>query len=141
MNERPAPADTIIDQPTRAADGGHVPGACSTLGEFVRTLEDGQFDADCYSAIKELSAALNEYAWDNGGKSKGKVTITLDFVQEGQATEIKAAFKVTEPAHRRPKSILWTTEDHRFTRTRPGQQQLFGIRDASGASHSRPRDV
>ncbi len=141
MNDRPAAADTIIDQPGRAADGGHVPGACNTLGEFVRTLEDGQFDADCYDAIKNLSAALNEHAWNNGGKAKGKVTITLDIMQEGQITEIKAAFKVTEPAEKRAKSVLWTTEDHRFTRTRPGQSQLFGIRDASGGGHSRPRDA
>lgn len=141
MNDHSAAADTVVDQPGRAADGGPVPGTCNTLGEFVRTLEDGQFDADCYDAIKNLSAALNEHAWSNGGKSKGKVTITLDFIQEGQATEIKAAFKVAEPADKRPKSILWTTEDHRFTRTRPGQHQLFGIRDASASRAERPRDA
>lgn len=45
-----------------AADGGLVPGTCNTLGEFVRTLEDGQFDADCYTAIRDLSAKLNEHA-------------------------------------------------------------------------------
>lgn len=128
------PADVTLDQPQTAADGGHVPGACNTLGEFVRSLEDGQFDCDCYEAIKELSADLHEHAWNNGGKARGKVTISLDIVQEGGVTEIKAAFKVTSPEHKRPKSIMWTTEDHRMTRTRPGQQQLFGIRDVSGAS-------
>ena len=128
------PSDTIIDQPQRAADGGHVPGACNTLGEFIRSLEDGQFDADCYEAVKELSAALNAHAWSNGGKARGKVSITLDFAQEGGITEIKTSFKVTQPEAKRPKSIMWTTEDHRFTRTRPGQQQLFGIRDVSGAA-------
>lgn len=128
------PTDPIIDQPQRAADGGHVPGACNTLGEFIRSLEDGQFDADCYEAVKELSAALNEHAWSNGGKARGKVSITLDFAQEGGITEIKTSFKVTQPEAKRPKSIMWTTEDHRFTRTRPGQQQLFGIRDVSGAA-------
>jgi hypothetical protein len=122
----------IIDQPSRAADGGYVPGACNTLAEFVRTLEDGQFDADCYAAIRELAAKMNEHAWHNGGKSKGKVTITLDFGQEGQVCSIKSAFKITEPVDTRPKSILWQTEDHRFTRAQPGQQQLFGIRDVSG---------
>lgn len=141
MTETPAAAAPIIDQPSRAADGGHVPGACNTLGEFVRTLEDGQFDADCYEAIKDLSAKLHEHAWANGGKSKGKVTITFDISQEGGVTEIKSVFKVTEPADRRPKSVLWTTEDHRFTRTRPGQQQLFGIRDASGGGGGRPRNA
>jgi hypothetical protein len=130
-------ADDPDSGPQRAADGGHVPGACNTLGEFVRTLEDGQFDADCYEAVKALSAALHEHAWANGGKAKGKVSITLDFIQDGGVTEIKAAFKVTSPEARRAKSILWATEDHRFTRTRPGQKEMFGIRDVSGGGSVR----
>ena len=120
------------DAGSRAADGGHVPGACSTLGEFVRSVEDGQFDADCYDAIKNLAAQMQEHAWQNGGKAKGKVSISLEFIQEGTLTEIKAAFKVTAPENRRPKSVMWLTEDHRFTRTRPNQGQLFGIRDVTG---------
>lgn len=140
-----AQAHVTIDQPvpdqgTRAADGGHVPGACNTLGEFVRSLEDGQFDADCYDAIKDLAAAMTEHAWQNGGKAKGKVTITLDFTQDGAIAEIKAGFKVSSPDSRRPKSVMWHTEDHRFTRTQPNQQQLFGIRDAS-ARHGGFRDA
>ncbi|WP_380873628.1 hypothetical protein ACFB49_42790 [Sphingomonas sp. DBB INV C78] len=118
--------------PSRAADGGPVPGACNTLGEFVRVLEDGQFDADCYEAIKDLNAKLNEAAWANGGKAKGKVVITLDISQEGGVTEIRSAFKVTDPAGKRAKSVLWQTEDHRVTRVRPGQLQLYGIRDVGG---------
>ncbi|MFT3966845.1 MAG: hypothetical protein QM690_13290 [Sphingobium sp.] len=118
----------------RAADGGHVPGACNTLGEFVRSLEDGQFDADAYEAIKALSGTLADHAFRNGGKAKGKVVITLDFTQDGGITEIKAKYKVTEPEPHRAKSVMWSTEDHRFTRTRPGQGQLFGIRDVSGTA-------
>lgn len=125
---------------SRAADGGHVPGACNTLGEFIRSLEDGQFDADCYQDVKDLSAALAEHAWRNGGKAKGKVVITLDFNQDGGITEIKSSFKVTKPEDRRPKSVMWTTEDNRFTRTQPNQGQLLGIRDVS-APGSRPRDI
>src|SRR3546814_11034011 len=87
------PSDPPLAEPSKAADGGHVPGACNTLGDFVRSLEDGQFDADAYAAIKRLSAALTATAMSNGGKAKGKVTISLDFEQEGSVTQIKAAFK------------------------------------------------
>lgn len=125
--------------PRRAADGGHVPGACNTMGEFIRSLEDGQFDADCYEEVKELSAALAEHAWRNGGKAKGKLTLTIDFTQDGGLTEIKAKFKVAKPEDHRAKSVMWRTEDNRFTRTQPNQQQLFGIRDVSGPAE-RPRD-
>lgn len=118
--------------PSRAADGGHVPGACNTMGEFIRTLEDGQFDSDCFDAVKDLNAKLNEAAWAAGGKAKGKIVITLDIAQEGGITEIRSAYKVTEPAGKRAKSVLWQTEDNRPTRTRPGQAQLFGIREVGG---------
>lgn len=132
MNETP----NTPDGPIIAADGGTVPGTCNTLAEFIRTLEDGQLDADCYEAVKKLSAELNEAAWQSGGKAKGKITITLDFSQEGQITEIRSSFKVTAPAPQRSKSVLWTTPDHRFTRTRPGQEQLFGIRDVSSSARA-----
>ena len=124
----------------RAADGGHVPGACNTLGDFIRSLEDGQFDADAYAAIKKLSAALKATAMTQGGKAKGKVTIALDFEQEGAVTAIKASFKVATPEGRRPKSIMWSTDDNRLSRSRPGQSELFGIRDVSGASDLRDVD-
>lgn len=120
-----------------AADGGHVAGACNTLGEFVRSLEDGQFDADCYEAIKELTADMREHAFNNGGLSKGKVTITLDFRQEGTITEIKSAFKTVSPEPKRAKSVMWPTSGNRLSRTNPQQQQLFGIRDVSGSSDVR----
>lgn len=136
MTERdPLPAGG--DDAARAADGGRVPSACNTLAEFIRSLEDGQFDADCYQQLKELAAQMNDHAWNNGGKAKGKVSITLDFIQEGTVVEIKSGFKITPPADRRPKSVMWTTEDHRFTRTRPGQRELFGIRDVSGSASTR----
>src|SRR3546814_20639478 len=71
------PSDPPLAEPSKAADGGHVPGACNTLCDFVRSLEDGQFDADAYAAIKRLSAALTATAMSNGGQAKGSVTISL----------------------------------------------------------------
>lgn len=126
----------LAGQPIKAVDGGHVPGACNTLGDFMRSLEDGQFDADTYAAIKRLSAALTATAMSNGGKAKGKVTITLDFEQEGSVTQIKSAFKVTQPEARRPKSVMWKTDDNRLSRSRPGHGELFGIRDVTGPASS-----
>lgn len=119
-----------------AADGGRVPGACNTLAEFLRTLEDGQFDADCYSALQDLAADLCDAAYQSGGKAKGKFTIQLEFVQEGGVTAIKSSYKSAPPPEVRAKSILFLTEDNRFTRSRPGQHEMFGIRDVSSGSQS-----
>ncbi|MBD3762619.1 hypothetical protein [Rhizorhabdus sp.] len=131
MAEEPIPARDQIIEGNTAADGGHVPGACNTLGEFVRSIEDGQFDADAFVLLKELNAALIDHAQHHGGKAKGKMSLTFDFTQEGGITEIRSNFKFTMPEEKRPKSVMWMTEDNRPTRTRPGQHQLFGIRDAS----------
>lgn len=138
MDSEKIPArDQIIDQgPTVAADGGHIPGACNTLGEFIRSVEDGQFDADAFAQLKDLNAALIDHAQHNGGKAKGKMTLTFDFTQEGGITEIRSNYKFVLPEEKRPKSVMWITEDNRPTRTRPGQHQLFGIRDASAPGRS-----
>lgn len=123
----------IVDTSMRAADGGYVPGACNTLGEFIASLEDGQFDADVQAQLKELAAAMNDQTRTYGG-SKGKLTITIDFKQEAQIVYMKAAYKVAMPEEPRAKSVFWTTEDNRFTRSQPNQHHLFGVRDAAGRS-------
>ena len=118
----------------------HLDGVEACVLRGLSALEDGQFAADCYHDLKDLNAELHEHARQNGGKAKGKLTITIDIVQDGGVTELKSTFKIARPEARRAKSVLWQTEDHRFTRTRPGQQQLFGIRDAD-APAGRFRDA
>lgn len=138
MTDTPA-RDQTIDHGHVAADGGHVPGACNTLGQFISSVEDGQFDADVFNKLRLLNAELSDHAHHNGGKAKGKLVLSFDFNQDGGVTEIKSSYKLTLPEERRPKSIMWLTEDNRPTRTRPNQRELFGIRDAS-APVSRARD-
>jgi hypothetical protein len=118
----------------RAADGARLPPAASTFGEFVRFLEDGNLDAELTIALRDLAGDMQNAAIESGGKSKGKLTLTLDFALEGRVFSIAAKHKVDVPAAKRPKSVLWTTEDNRFTPSNPGQGQLFGVREvrASG---------
>ncbi|TZG24888.1 hypothetical protein [Sphingomonas montanisoli] len=129
------------DGPSIAADGGYIPGACNTLGEFIQTLEDGQFSADCYQAVKQLNADLCDTAFHNGGKAKGKLTIVVDIAQEGGVVSLKSTYKVVSPEPPRAKSILWQTPDNRFTRHRPGQRQLFGEVIDGGARAGGFRDA
>jgi hypothetical protein len=141
MEKEPIPArDQIIEQGHVAADGGYFPGACNTLGEFVTSIEDGQFSADAYADLKDLNAALHEHAQHNGGKAKGKLVLTFDITQDGGLNEIRSSYKITKPEQKRGKTVLWQTEDNRFTRNRPNQRELFGLRDAS-APAGRARDA
>lgn len=118
--------------PQRAADGGVMPGACNTAGQFITSLEDGQFDADLFRELQRMAGDLSDHAMANSGKAKGKISITIDVVQEAQVVQLAAKFKITGPEEKRPRSVMWLTDDNRFTRSRPNQKELFGIRDVSG---------
>lgn len=126
---------SIEEQALTAADGRPVPGVCNTLGEWMRTIEEGAFDQDCYSAVRELSAKLDDHA-NVYGTAAGKLVISIDFSRDDSVTTLKADFKVTAPRAKRPRTILWTDEHNRFTPVRPNQHMLFGIRDAAGDSQN-----
>ncbi|MCH4893986.1 hypothetical protein GO308_12760 [Sphingomonas sp. SFZ2018-12] len=122
MNDTTAP-------PARAADGLRLPPAANSFGEFIRFLEDGQLDATLVEALRDLRNEMANVAIESGGKAKGKMTLTLDFALEGRVFTIGASHKVAIPEAKRPKSVMWSTEDGRFTPSNPQQDQLFGVRE------------
>lgn len=113
-----------------AADGRPIRGAASTFGQFVAILEDGQFDADVALAMRDMAAELQDIAASQGS-AKGKLTVEIDFKVDNGMFIIAAKHKVKLPDPVRPKSVAWTTEDNRFTPTKPNQGQLFGVRDVT----------
>jgi hypothetical protein len=113
-----------------AADGRPVRPAASTFGQFIGFLEDGQFDADVATALKDMAADLQDRAAAQGS-AKGKLTVEIDFKVENGMFIIAAKHKVKVPDEVRARSVAWTTEDNRFTPHKPNQGQLFGVRDVS----------
>lgn len=113
-----------------AADGRPLRPAASTFGQFLAFLEDGQFDADVATDLKELAANLQDIAATQG-TAKGKLTVEIDFKFDNGMFVIAAKHKVKMPEENRPKSVAWTTEDNRFTPHKPNQGQLFGVRDVT----------
>lgn len=116
-----------------AADGRPLRAAASTFGQFVAFLEDGQFDADVATDLKEMAASLQDIAATQGA-AKGKLTVEVDFKVENGMFIIAAKHKIKLPDEVRPKSVAWTTEDNRFTPHKPNQGQLFGVRDVTPRS-------
>jgi hypothetical protein len=116
--------------PSRAAttSAATVP-AADSFSTFVRMLEDGQLDRELTEELKKLAGEMAAAAIDAGGKSKGKLTLTFDFSLEGRVHSIASKYKVDLPAPKRAKSIMWQTEDNRFTPNNPHQGQLFGVRE------------
>lgn len=117
----------------RAADGRSLRPAASTFGQFIGLLEDGQFDADVATDLKDMAAELQDHAATQGS-AKGKLTVEIDFKVEKGMFTIAAKYKVKMPEQSRGKSVAWTTEDNRFTPHKPNQGQLFGVRDVSSGA-------
>lgn len=131
--QRPAPLhqEIIPDGYDRAADGAVMRTTANTGGQFIDLLEDGQFSADVQMALRRVAAQMTAITDMTHGKSKGRVTLTLDLEKEGETFSVRA--KVTEKAPElpRPKSVVWQEPGGgAFTRFPPNQTQMFGMRPA-----------
>lgn len=124
----------VLQSPMIAANGDRLPQVAATAGNFIDMLEDGQFSADIHNQLREITTAMDDIAQFNGGKSKGKLTITIDITKEDSVFKLAASYKAAKPELPRPKSVLWTDERNNFTRFPPGQNQLFGLQPARKAS-------
>jgi hypothetical protein len=102
---------------------------CNTFAEFLAILNDGEFHQDLSKQLEELNAELNNAAADTGGKAKGRLTITLDFLLKGGVFEIDQDFTVKLPKVKRPSTVAWSTRDNHFTPQNPKQGALFGPRE------------
>jgi hypothetical protein len=121
-----------------AADGGRLPPAANSFSEFVRFQEDGQLDAEMSEALRKLAHDMAATAIESGGKASGKLTLQIGFALDGKIFTIASKFKVDVPEAKRPKSVMWSTEDGRFTPNNPHQGNLFGVREVRGGGF---RDV
>ncbi|MEC9346089.1 MAG: hypothetical protein VYB54_07670 [Pseudomonadota bacterium] len=117
----------------------HVePGPIRSFSAALAALEDGDLDADLSEAQRELIAAINDVAIEQGGTAGGKLALTVTYKVEGGVMEVRAAFTTTPPKKPRSKSMLWTTPDNDLTRANPRQPSLF--RDVN-ATRKEVKDV
>lgn len=114
---------------TRAADGGMMPHAAMNAGDALNMIEDGQFSADLHEQLVDLAATMSDQAAMTGKKVKGKVTITLDFENEGGVFRAVGKFAVKKPELPRRPTLLWTNERNAFQRSQPRQGGFFGVRE------------
>ncbi len=128
-DQAPERAEPIRAAPVieRAANGDVLAPPSMSMGTLIDLLEDGQFSREGYDDLKRLGEALKLHA-ANGMKAKGKVTLTIDFEQEGEALHVRGDIKVKMPELPRRKSIVWTDDNGDFCRFPPRQAQMFGGR-------------
>jgi hypothetical protein len=118
----------------RAADGGIVPAAATTAGQFLDLVGDGEFSAEVHAALRNLAAEMQDQFRASGKPTKGKVVVSFDFEFEDRMFKIKPDVKVTLPKQPRSRSIMFADEHNRFTRFPPGQAQMFGVRSVPSGS-------
>lgn len=120
-------------EPIMAADGGRLHPTANSLADFVRFIEDGQFDADVTYDLRELAADMENLFMAQGGKLKATLTIKIDLTREVEGFYVLAAsHTVKKPTENRKRSVAWLTDDNLFTPNKPGQGALFGtVRDVT----------
>jgi hypothetical protein len=105
----------------------------TTFADFVRMLEHGDLHQELGTMLQELAAAMENHAAENGGKAKGKLTLSVDFRLEKGIYEIEADPKVTLPKSKRGRTVAWGTPENYFSPQDPRQMTMFGrgaVRDA-----------
>lgn len=111
----------------RAADGGILPPAARSTADFIRMINQGQFDADVSVDLQRLAEAMEDRFQEVGGKVKGSITLSIDFVREPEGMYMMTgSHKVKVPAPLpRGRTVGWLTEQNFFTPNPPRQGQLF----------------
>lgn len=99
--------------------------------QFLTMLEDGELNAELSQEVRELNALMNDYAAENGGSAKAKLTITIDFALKAGVFEIISKFAVKKPEMKRRRTMAWSTDGNNFSPNNPRQLNMF----------EKPRDV
>lgn len=97
---------------------------CRTIGQFIQALNDGDFAGDASTELKDLVASLSNCAMENGGKAKGRLTLTFDFALDKGSLDVTADLAVKTPKLARGRSVFWATPDNFLTRRNPRQVEM-----------------
>lgn len=127
-----APASEQVVESLIAADGGRLHPTANSLADFVRMIEDGQFDADVTYDMREMATEIENMFQAHGGKLKATVDIKIELTREVDGFYlISAKHKIKLPEQPRKRSVAWLTEENLFTPNMPRQAQFFGVRDVT----------
>lgn len=126
------PAGERVVENILAADGNRLHPTANTLADFVRMVEDGQFDADVTHDMREMAAEIENRMAMEGGKLKATLTLKFELTREPDGFyRIAASHTIKLPTLARKRSLAWLTQDNLFTPQMPNQGSLFGVRDVS----------
>lgn len=103
-----------------------------TVDQILAMPDNGDFLEDFLDQHGKMLIEMQEFQMNNGGKAKGKFTITVDYTLDKHLTmQVQAEAKFTLPKKPKATAALWTTADGKLTMQNPRQPSLFGVRDVT----------
>lgn len=108
-----------------------------TADQILAMLDNGEFLHNFLVDHAALIVAMHDHQMTNGGKAKGKVTLTLAYTLDKQlAMSLEGDVKFEKPKAPKASATLWTTADGTLTPQNPRQPSLPGIRDVTAPQHA-----
>ncbi len=95
-----------------------------SLTGVIEQIDAGNFVAQATNKTAKLVTVMNDRARDGGGKVKGKITITLEFILDRGIFEINGKASVVEPATVHGRTFLYGKDDGSLVREDPRQGML-----------------
>ena len=97
-----------------------------TFDQFIKALNGGVVNEDLSDMLRKMSEELHNHNMTHGAKkSKGSITLKVDFTLDGGIFEIVAKTTEKHPEVPRPRSVLWATPENYFTLNNPRQIDMF----------------
>jgi hypothetical protein len=114
----------------------------ASLSDLLLEISQGRFHEEATAALTQLVKEMNRVADVGGGKPKGKLVLTINFMMDRGIMEVDPGVKITTPATPRARVIMYTTPDGRLSKndTRQGMLDLDTAKDVSTAGAVREVD-
>ncbi|SNY94104.1 hypothetical protein SAMN04515647_4427 [Cohaesibacter sp. ES.047] len=94
------------------------------FGQFMQSLEDGQFHQDCSDTLTEIREKLTDYMLDHGGEPSATLTIKFKLKMEKGTLSVRPSLDKSLPKAPRGTSMLYVTEKG-LTPLNPKQMDMF----------------
>lgn len=117
--------DPRIKRDTPVIEPQHAPGTIHSFTQLLGFAENGQLHADLTTELVGLVSRLIDHNRANGGKSKGAIALTMNFMVEKGQVDLGCDVKITDPKQVRERSTLWTGPNKKLIARNPHQRDFF----------------
>jgi hypothetical protein len=101
------------------------------FAQLIAALDDGRLHSELSDETKRVASELYRWAGNNGGKAKGRLTLTLDMTADSNDTiTIVGKVATKTPPEPSGRTITWLGPDNQLHLSNPKQLKL-GMREVA----------